>query len=89
MNQDDLRQQILKLVDQYAQQEYAEKIFIPGETPIPPSGKLLGSNELKKRVENYKEMYPEYPKIGKRPEDRQAHADRISIDKILLDPWFN
>lgn len=51
MNQDDLRQQILKLVDQYAQQEYVEKIFVPGETPIPPSGKLLGSNELKNMVE--------------------------------------
>ena len=54
----------------------------------------FGSSELKKRVENYKEMYSEYPKIGKRPEDRQAHADRISIEKDLVkdlnaDPSFN
>ena len=54
----------------------------------------FGSNELKKAVENYKEQYPEYPNIGTRPEDRQAHADRIAIEKAFVkdlndDPEFN
>lgn len=44
----------------------------------------FGSNDLKKAVERYKEQYPEYPKIGKRPEDRQAHADRIAIEKAFV-----
>ena len=39
---------------------------------------------LKDKVEEYKKQYPEYPKIGNRPEDRQAHADRISIEKELV-----
>lgn len=41
-----LREQIAKLVYDYAGKALASKEFIPGETPIPPSGKLLGSEEL-------------------------------------------
>ena len=54
----------------------------------------FGSSELKKAVEDYKEKYPEYPNIGIRPEDREAHADRIAIEKAFVkdlnaDPEFN
>lgn len=54
----------------------------------------FGSSELKKAVEEYKEKYPEYPNIGSRPEDREAHADRIAIEKAFVkdlnvDPEFN
>lgn len=54
----------------------------------------FGSSELKKAVEEYKEKYPEYPNIGNRPEDREAHADRIAIEKAFVkdlnvDPEFN
>ena len=52
MSKEKIRQQILELVDSYAKLEFAEKIFIPGETPIPPSGKLLGGSELKNLVES-------------------------------------
>ena len=38
-------------MDKYAELEFAQKLFIPGETPIPPSGKLLGGAELKNLVE--------------------------------------
>lgn len=51
MSQDLLRQKILELVDQYARAEFAEKVFLPGETPVPPSGKLIGGAELKNMVE--------------------------------------
>jgi CDP-6-deoxy-D-xylo-4-hexulose-3-dehydrase len=51
MSQELLRQQILELVEQYARVQYAEKLFIPGETPVPPSGKLIGGAELKNMVE--------------------------------------
>ncbi|MGI2012762.1 lipopolysaccharide biosynthesis protein RfbH [Shewanella oncorhynchi] len=51
MSKELIRKQIADLVDQYAAIEYAPKIFIPGETVVPPSGKVLGANELKMMVE--------------------------------------
>jgi len=44
----------------------------------------LGSTELKNAVENYKQKYPEYPKLSRGPEGRQSHADRISIEKAFV-----
>tara|TARA_R110001592_G_scaffold150123_1_gene375778 strand:- start:4242 stop:5489 length:1248 start_codon:yes stop_codon:yes gene_type:complete len=44
----------------------------------------FGSTELKKAVQDYKIKYPDYPKIGSTPEDRQAHADRIAIEKAFV-----
>lgn len=51
MKKDELRNEILKLVDEYARLEFNEKIFIPNESAIPPSGKKIGANELKNMVE--------------------------------------
>ena len=46
-----IRDQIAKLVDEYAAITYAPKTFTPGESVIPPSGKVLGAEELKAMVE--------------------------------------
>ena len=46
-----LRQQIAKLVDEYATIQYAPQAFLPGTTVVPPSGKVLGPAELKNMVE--------------------------------------
>jgi CDP-6-deoxy-D-xylo-4-hexulose-3-dehydrase len=46
-----IRQEIASLVQQYADIVYAPKPFVPGETPIPVSGKVIGANELKNMVE--------------------------------------
>lgn len=51
LKQDQIRKQIAMLVDDYAALEFSPKIFIPGETIIPPSGKVIGSSELKNMVE--------------------------------------
>lgn len=51
MNEIELRQQILKLVADYAVVGHAAKPFKPGETPIPPSGKVIGAKELQNLVE--------------------------------------
>lgn len=51
MNKSDLREEISKLVTEYAKLEFAEKIFIPGETSIPPSGKKIGVKELQNMVD--------------------------------------
>ena len=48
---DQLRSQISALVQQYADIAYAPKIFIPGETAVPVSGKVIGANELKMMVD--------------------------------------
>ena len=46
-----LRTEIAALVEQYAKLQYQEKMFIAGETVIPPSGKVIGATELQYIVE--------------------------------------
>jgi CDP-6-deoxy-D-xylo-4-hexulose-3-dehydrase len=48
---DKLRSQISELVQQYADSAYAPKPFVPGETAVPVSGKVIGANELKMMVD--------------------------------------
>ena len=45
-----LRSEIAALVSSYAKEQYKVKVFVPGETVIPPSGKLLGEEELQNMV---------------------------------------
>lgn len=45
-----LRAKIAVLVKEYAKEHYKVKAFVPGETVIPPSGKLLGEEELQNMV---------------------------------------
>jgi CDP-4-dehydro-6-deoxyglucose reductase, E1 len=51
LEQEKLRKQIAVLVDQYAAIEFSPKTFEPGQTVIPPSGKLIGSEELRNMVD--------------------------------------
>jgi hypothetical protein len=46
--------------------------------------KVFGSEELKQQVENFIKQYPQYPKLGNTPEDRQSHADRIAIEREFV-----
>ena len=46
-----LRAQIAELVDQYAAIALAPHAFLPGASPVPPSGKVIGAEELKNMVE--------------------------------------
>lgn len=48
---DKLRSQISELVQQYADIAYAPKPFVPGQTAVPVSGKVIGAAELKMMVE--------------------------------------
>ena len=50
MNEENLRLEIAKLVKEFATIKFKEKEFVPGETIIPPSGKLLGETELQNMV---------------------------------------
>jgi CDP-6-deoxy-D-xylo-4-hexulose-3-dehydrase len=46
-----IRREIAALVDEYADIVYAPRPFVPGETPVPVSGKVIGAAELKNMVE--------------------------------------
>jgi len=46
MTIEDLRQQILLLVTEYTRQRHAPRAFVPGESVIPPSGKVFGAEEV-------------------------------------------
>ena len=46
-----IRAQIAALVDEYARLAHAPSTFLPGLTAVPPSGKVIGSQELKYMVE--------------------------------------
>ena len=50
MSKEKLRSQISELVAEYAKLEFAERIFVGGETVIPPSGKKIGAKELQNMV---------------------------------------
>ena len=47
----ELRLEIAELVKEYADLKFKEKIFKPGRTSIPPSGKVLGATELNYMVD--------------------------------------
>jgi len=46
-----IRKEIASLVSKFAKLQYEEKLFIPGETPVPVSGKVIGETELQYLVE--------------------------------------
>jgi CDP-6-deoxy-D-xylo-4-hexulose-3-dehydrase len=49
---DKLRGEISRLVQQYADIAYAPKPFIPGQSAVPVSGKVIGAKELQLMVES-------------------------------------
>ncbi|MDA8152511.1 MAG: lipopolysaccharide biosynthesis protein RfbH [Acidithiobacillus sp.] len=51
MTKDELRRQILHLVERYAEADFQPTNFVPGESVIPPSGKVIGAPEIKNMVE--------------------------------------
>ena len=51
MSKQNIRQQILTLVEDFVSAEIPLTNFTPGETAIPPSGKLIGSEEIRNMVE--------------------------------------
>ena len=48
---DSLRSEINELVKKYAEIAYEPQPFVPGETPVPVSGKVIGSKELEFMVD--------------------------------------
>jgi len=48
---DELRHRIGELVDAYADVAFAPQPFVPGQTSVPPSGKVIGAPEIRNLVE--------------------------------------
>jgi CDP-6-deoxy-D-xylo-4-hexulose-3-dehydrase len=48
---DKIRKKIAELVQEYAALEFAPKRFVAGQTPVPPSGKLIDFQEIGNMVE--------------------------------------
>jgi len=46
-----IRQDIARLVQEFADLTYAPRPFVPGQTPVPVSGKVLGAPELQHMVD--------------------------------------
>jgi CDP-6-deoxy-D-xylo-4-hexulose-3-dehydrase len=46
-----IRREIAALVQQYADAVYVPQTFLPGQTAVPPSGKVIGAQELKNMVD--------------------------------------
>lgn len=51
MTLESIRREISTLVEQYADEALAPKPFVPGDSVIPPSGKVIGARELQLMVE--------------------------------------
>jgi len=51
MSLDSKREEILSLVSKYAEEAYKPRKFEPGESVVPPSGKVIGAQELRNMVE--------------------------------------
>jgi len=48
----DLRNHILDLAEQYAALAHGPHPFVPGDSPVPPSGKVLGGAEMRNLVDS-------------------------------------
>lgn len=68
-----IRQEIAKLVQQYADIVHAPKPFVPGESVVPVSGKVIGAAELKNMVEASLDGWLTTGRFNALFEERLAH----------------
>jgi CDP-6-deoxy-D-xylo-4-hexulose-3-dehydrase len=69
---DMLRSQIMDLVQQYADIVYAPNAFVPGETAVPVSGKVVGAKELQLMVDASLDGWLTTGRFNKMFEERMA-----------------
>ena len=51
MSGEDLRARILALVGEYATAEWPARPFVPGETPVPVSGRVFDGDDVRELVD--------------------------------------
>ncbi|MBT5302110.1 MAG: lipopolysaccharide biosynthesis protein RfbH, partial [Tateyamaria sp.] len=78
---DTLRSEINELVKKYAEIAYAPKPFIPGESPVPVSGKVVGSKELEYMVDASLDGWLTTGRFNKLFEEKLA--DYLGVKHVL------
>jgi len=54
---EELREEILALADQYFQAKFGRRDFVPGESPVPVSGKVLDAADLRNLIDASLDMW--------------------------------
>ncbi|WP_096084707.1 lipopolysaccharide biosynthesis protein RfbH [Agaribacterium haliotis] len=81
MNKEQIRSEIAKLVAQYSELEDSPKLFVGGETPVPPSGKVVGCKERQLMVEASLDAWLTTGRFNDQFEQRLA--DYIGVPHVL------
>ncbi len=72
MSAEDLRAQILQLVAEYYQAQWPERPFVPGESPVPVSGKVFDERDLQHLVDASLDFWLTTGRFAKSFEERFA-----------------
>ena len=67
-----LREEILALADQYFATKFAPKPFVPGESVVPPSGKVLDAADLRNLIDASLDMWLTTGRFGTQFEKKLA-----------------
>ncbi len=81
MSQEQIREQILALVDKFAELKYAETPFIAGEDSVPVSGKVISERELKLMIDSVLDGWLTTGRFNQSFEKRLA--DYIGVPYVL------
>jgi CDP-4-dehydro-6-deoxyglucose reductase, E1 len=72
MSKEKIKKQIIDLVTQYENLESQPVAFVPGKTPVPPSGKVIGEKERRFMVEASLEAWLTTGRFNRKFESRLA-----------------
>ncbi|TGN39968.1 lipopolysaccharide biosynthesis protein RfbH [Marinobacter confluentis] len=81
MTLESIREEINTLVEKYAAKALAPKTFVPGESAIPPSGKVIGARELQLMVNASLDGWLTTGRFNK--EFEQKLAEFIGVDHLI------
>ncbi len=77
MSKESLRKQILELVEKYADYPVDQKYFEEGMTPIPPSGKVIGSKELSMMTDSVLDGWLTTGRFNEKFQEVLAHYRKV------------
>jgi CDP-6-deoxy-D-xylo-4-hexulose-3-dehydrase len=77
----EFRQLILDLVGEYARRHHSSKAFVPGESPVPVSGKVYGAEDMQKLVDSALDFWLTTGRFNAEFEERLA--GRIGVRHAL------
>ena len=59
-NSAEIRNKIMELISQYAENVHSKKPFIPGKSSIPVSGRVFGGKEIQMLVSSSLDFFPDH-----------------------------